>query len=148
IPVNIIQSVMATGPCSLIEFGEKIQAVITFKEQPQAQLLIDANKRIHNILKKQNLSEKLTINPALCSELEEIKLLGILRDNKDNVIKLVKDRDYTGSLMILASLKEPVDEFFNAVLVMDNNPAVRDNRLAILSELRELFLLTADFSHL
>ena len=114
----------------------------------EAESLAAANKRIGNILKKAALEKTGNVNRKLLTENNEISLFEALTTASDNVRPMVEKRQYTEALAALASLRGPVDKFFDDVMVMADDERVRNNRLALLSELRALFLEIADISRL
>ena len=123
-----------------------MKAVTHFRSLEEAQALAAANKRVSNILSKSE--EKLADN-VLASVLktpEEVKLATHVVVLQDKLAPMFAERNYQEALVELASLRDIVDEFFANVMVMDEDQAVRINRLTLLSQLRELFLKVADIS--
>ncbi len=147
-PIERFDAVAATRPVTLPDFGRRLDAVNAFVELDEAESLAAANKRIANILKKVDAPAAATVDEALLGEAAEKDLYGHLKSATDTVAPLMADGDYAESLKSLAGLKEPVDRFFDDVMVMADDDAVRDNRIALLSELRRLFLGVADLSRL
>ena len=143
------QSVFALRPSRPLDFHRRIQAVHTFAQMPEAQSLAAANKRVANILSKQDSA---AVPPALSESLlqqsAEKALYAAIIDKESEVVPYVKQGDYQKSLTLLAELKPAIDGFFDEVLVMAEDKAVRDNRLALLAKLQALFLNLADISHL
>lgn len=141
---DIFASVAARKPTQLLDFNSRIKAVQNFKNLPEAEALAAANKRVSNILKKQNGNDISTwkINNKLFDHDAERNLAQLIEQKK----KTLKKSGYTDALNELASLQKPVDHFFDEVLVMDENIEKRNNRLALLSSLRNLFLQIADIS--
>jgi glycyl-tRNA synthetase beta chain len=141
-------AVLARQPESLVDFERRLGAVQAFIELEPAASLAAANKRVANILKKaeQNgetaVKEKLLVDPA------ELALWKELGAAKKAVAPMLEAREYTGALTALAGLRETVDQFFDDVMVMAEDKATRKNRLALLAEMRALFLDVADISRL
>ena len=115
---------------------------------PEAASLAAANKRIQNILRQVDHAVAPQVKDDLFRENAEWDLAAKLVGLKPRVQSMLKGGDYTGALTALAGLREPVDTFFEQVKVMDDDDAVRDNRLALLNDIHELFSATADISML
>lgn len=141
---DIFSAVAARKPTQLLDFNLRIKAVENFKNLPEADALAAANKRVSNILKKQNEDDvsNWKVNNKLFDHDAEKKLAELIDQKK----KILEKTGYTDALNELASLQKPVDSFFDEVLVMDENIEKRNNRLALLSNLRNLFLQIADIS--
>ena len=141
-------AVLARNPASLVDFSRRLAAVQAFIALEPAASLAAANKRIANILKKAEgqggdaVKEKLLTDPA------EIALAKALESARERVAPMLEAREYADVLTALAELREPVDHFFDDVMVMADDKATRNNRLSLLSELRALFLDVADISRL
>ncbi|WP_374357548.1 glycine--tRNA ligase subunit beta [Chitinimonas sp.] len=149
-PAADIDAVLADAPSQFDEIGRKLAAVAQFKALPEAAALAAANKRIRNILKK-NVAEGETlpaINPALLVEAAERDLHAALAALQAPVEAAFKAHDYTAALKQLAGLRAPVDAFFDSVMVMADDLAVRGNRLALLAALSSLMNQVADISML
>ncbi len=146
--VETFESVMIRQPASLVDFDRRLAAVQTFARLEQAQSLAAANKRIANILRKADESGNLNVNEKLLREDAELALFNALLNARQKVEPLLALRSYAEVLNELADLRDPVDKFFDGVLVMVDDDALRNNRLALLSELRSLFLNVADISRL
>ncbi len=141
-------AVMARQPASLVDFELRLQAVQAFLELDEAQSLAAANKRIANILRQADVTETSDIDEKLLEQGAERTLYDALVTAEATVRPLLDERDYTRSLRELAALRQPVDSFFDDVMVMADDDAVRSNRLALLAGLRTLFLDVADISRL
>lgn len=138
---------MVGRPTSLVDFDRRIQAVVAFKKLPEAEALAAANKRVSNILKKQKtktLPQKIH-RKYLDIEAETI-LADLLDEQTEKMDAFYEAHDYTGALTSLACLKEPIDTFFEKVMVMDEDNNKRQNRLALLATIQRLFSRTADIS--
>lgn len=147
IPVGVFDAVLSTNTTNLLDFNKRIKAVLEFQKLPEAEALAAANKRVGNILKKQNkLSIPKSINAKHLSEPAEETLAALLKEQASKVAEFYDKQDYTKALTTLACLKEPIDDFFDNVMVMDKDEKKRNNRLALLARLRELFSKTADIS--
>jgi len=141
-------AVMARQPTSLVDFERRLQAVQTFLRLDEAQSLAAANKRIANILRQAGRTEAAEIKQKLLEDGAEASLYKALTTASDTVRPLLNDRRYTEALQELATLRAPVDRFFDDVMVMVDDEATKNNRLALLGELRALFLDVADISRL
>ena len=141
-------AVMVRQPSSLLDFDRRLAAVQTFARLEQAASLAAANKRIANILRQANDPVGLQINKKLLKDDAEIALFKTLQAAREKLDPLLAVRRYADALNELASLRDPVDRFFDEVMVMADDVAVKDNRLALLGELRALFLQIADISRL
>jgi glycyl-tRNA synthetase beta chain len=133
---------------SLSDFDERLKAVAAFAKLGAAASLAAANKRTANILRQgeDNFAGKLDTD--LLTDAAEKALYEALNSAEQSIRPLLEKRAYTDALMELSSLREPVDTFFDEVMVMTDDEALRQNRLALLSELRALFLNIADVSRL
>jgi len=147
ISAEIFLSVSARRPTKPVDFDQRVKAVNAFAKLAQASALSAANKRVSNILAKQNadLSNK-SVNVDLLSETSEIELAKQLDILSSKVTPLFDQGNYEAALSELASLQQPVDQFFTDVMVMVDDEAVKTNRLVLLSQLREMFLRVADIS--
>lgn len=147
VPVEIYESVAATATTNLLDFDQRIQAVMAFRELPEAEALAAANKRVSNILKKQNhLDIPGKINAKYLEDPAEEKLAQLIESQQTTVTDLYTQKNYKEALSSLACLKDPIDQFFDDVMVMDKDDKKRNNRLALLATLRKLFSQTADIS--
>jgi len=142
------EAVRACRPAQPIDFAKRIEAVQQFSQMPSAESLSAANKRIANILKKNTNTLPETVNPALFEEAAEKMLWSELDALRETVNAHVAKRDYVAAIGDLASIRESVDAFFDDVMVMAEDPAVRQNRLALLNQIYQLFLQVADVSRL
>jgi glycyl-tRNA synthetase beta chain len=146
IRADVFESVLVTRPTRPLDFEQRLQAVNDFLALPQAEALAAANKRIGNILKKVEGSLPTTINDTLLAEPAEKELALRVQHLEAELAPLFASADYTAALGKLAHLREAVDAFFDGVMVMAEDAALRDNRLALLGRLRALFLRVADIS--
>ncbi len=145
---DTFEAVLDCRPTRPLDFDQRVRAVGAFRELPEAASLAAANKRIRNILRKVETVLPFEVRPDLLVEEAEQTLAGRLVELSSEVIPLMEAGLYGDALNRLAGLREPVDAFFDRVLVMAEDPASRDNRLALLNELGSLFLRVADFSRL
>ena len=146
IPVDLFEAVAATAPDSIADFDRRIQAVVAFRSLAEAEALAAANKRIRNILKKSEQPVATAIDPALFELPQEQTLYEVIGQKRGEITPLMAEYAYEQVLKSLATLRDPVDQFFDQVMVMSEDPAVRSNRLALLNQLSELFLGVADIS--
>ncbi len=146
--VETFDAVMAREPESLLDFDRRLAAVQTFARLEQAESLSAANKRIANILRKAGNPAGLKIKKKLLQHEAEQALFNALENAREKVAPMIKVRSYAEALNTLADLKDPVDHFFDEVMVMADDEAVKNNRLALLGDIRALFLDVADISRL
>ena len=130
------------------DFDARLKALSAFLELPEAASLTAANKRIANILRKTEVAAGATVNVELLREPAEVKLYDAMHALRESVAGATARREYTAALGQLAQLRPAVDGFFDAVMVMDEDASLRANRLALLSQLREMFGGVADLSRL
>lgn len=147
---EICDAVIASRPRSPVDFDDRVRALIGFLALPEAVSLTAANKRIANLLKKSagGTVAETRIDAALLQPGAEHALFDALQKVTHSVPGLIAAREYSAALTALAALRAPVDAFFDGVMVMDNDAALRANRLAMLATLRELFAGIADLSRL
>ena len=148
VSVDTIQAVQAINPHMPLDFDQRIRAVQTFSELSQASKLADSNKRVANILAKSEVSVADVVNEALLTEPGEQSLYSSVRQAQTAVKPLLEQADYTQVLQTLASLDEPLSQFFESVMVNSEDEALKNNRLALLKQARALFLTVADISEL
>ena len=141
-------AVLVRQPTSLVDFDRRLGAVQAFVSHESASSLAAANKRIANILKKAGELDGAAVKEKLLEDDAEKALWSALADMRATVQPMLDERDYTAALDELATLRGVVDNFFDDVMVMDDDTSVRNNRLALLTELRALFLGVADISRL
>ncbi|WP_406867925.1 glycine--tRNA ligase subunit beta [Paraburkholderia fungorum] len=143
-----IDAVLALNPTRLDDIVARLDAVREFAALPEAASLAAANKRISNILKKSEGSVTGGVLVTLLTEAAEKALHAQLEQVAPRVQSQLAARDYTGALTALAALREPVDTFFNDVMVNAEDPALRANRLALLGALHQQMNCVADISRL
>ncbi|MFI5322260.1 MAG: glycine--tRNA ligase subunit beta [Thermodesulfobacteriota bacterium] len=144
-PQDVVEAVISAGFDDPVEAKRKIEALSEFRKAPGFDSLGIAFKRVVNIVKgqpKDGVKESLLVEPV------EKELFLSFTETREKVGRKIIDRNYSESLSIMKELKEPVDKFFDNVLVMDENLELRRNRLSMLREIRELFFKIADFSKL
>ena len=145
IAVDVIQAVLARRPTRPADFDARVRAVSHFRTLDSAEALAAANKRVSNILAKADAAIG-EINLTACVEPAEKALAEAVLALRTEVQPLIAQGDYTAVLDKLANLRTPVDNFFDNVMVNTEDPALRQNRLAILNTLQGLFLQVADIS--
>ncbi|HEU0276510.1 MAG TPA: glycine--tRNA ligase subunit beta [Rhodanobacteraceae bacterium] len=146
------EAVAAVHPASLLDFDRRLRAVAVFARQPEAEKLAAANKRVANILRKEGINVAVAArrepDAALLHEPAEQALARALEsaqaDNAPRLAGAVGERDYAGALARLARLQAPVDAFFDAVMVMAEDPALRAARIALLARVKARFDAVAD----
>jgi glycyl-tRNA synthetase beta chain len=145
---DVFEAVLARRPASLVDFHQRIAAVLEFQRLDAAAALAAANKRIANILRQAEGGVAPEVDAAALQADAERALHDRIQALEGEVLPLVAKRRYQEALVALAGLREVVDRFFDEVLVMDPDPTVRGNRLALLGRLRSLFIAIADVSKL
>ncbi|SJN16201.1 glycine--tRNA ligase subunit beta [Psychrobacter sp. JB385] len=148
VSVDTIQAVQAINPHMPLDFDQRIRAVQAFSTLSQASMLADSNKRVANILAKSEVSVADTVDETLLSEPAEQNLYANVKQAQTRVQPLLEQADYTQVLQTLASLDEPLTQFFDNVMVNSDDAALKNNRLALLKQVRALFLTVADISEL
>lgn len=148
-PVETFRAVRMAGCSHPLDFDRRLRAVQTFMARQEAEALAAANKRVSNILAKaeaQNETSEVSTN--LLQEAEEKALFAAIEAIGSKNTELLKDGDYSAALSSLATLRAPVDAFFDKVMVNAEDPSLKENRLALLSQLRREFMAIADISQL
>ena len=146
IAVDVIQAVLAKKPSAPLDFDKRIKAVSYFGELPEAETLAAANKRVGNILAKFDGQLYGSFKTELASEQAEKDLAEIFQKISVNVEPLMCEKNYQAALTELAQLKTPIDTFFDSVMVMSDDEAIKINRLTLLNEIRNSFFAIADIS--
>ncbi|MBV7563042.1 glycine--tRNA ligase subunit beta [Pseudomonas sp. sia0905] len=146
VDVSVYQAVRAVNPMSPLDFDQRVQAVQAFRKLPEADALAAANKRVSNLLSKADGQVASSIEAHYFDTPAEFTLNAAIQKADNAVQPLAQSRQYREALAQLASLRAPVDAFFEAVLVNAEDPKVRANRYALLARLRGLFLGVADIS--
>jgi glycyl-tRNA synthetase beta chain len=141
-----INSVLQRRPSRPLDFDARLMAVRNFSLLAEAESLAAANKRIRNILRKSAPHSATTVDQALLAEPAEQALYRHVQQLAGEVEPLFAAGDYSRALSRLATLRPAVDDFFDNVMVMDEDERLRNNRLALLDTLSALFLRTADLS--
>ena len=147
---DMFEAVRARRPSSLVDFRQRLDAVAEFIKLDSAVSLSAANKRTANILRQAGIDggSDIALDSNLLTDDAERVLYHAMQSARKDVAPLVAKRAYGASMRRLAELRVPVDAFFDDVMVMTDDEAQRNNRLALLSELRTLFLDVADISRL
>jgi glycyl-tRNA synthetase beta chain len=145
--IDEIEAVVGQNPTRIDLVVPRLKAVQAFRALPEAEALASANKRIRNILKKATVSQT-QADPALLTEGAERNLHSATARLLPAVRSLVDNEDYTEALRVLAGVRKEVDTFFDEVMVMTDEPLVRNNRLALLAQLEALMNQVADLSRL
>ena len=143
---DTIQAVASRRPTQPLDFVARVQAVEQFRAHDAAEALFAANKRVANILAKNKIESGSSVNTNLLTEPAEKALFDDLSNLQSALLASARKRQYTKSLEQLASLRQTIDAFFDNVMVMAEDEAVKQNRLALLSILRTQFLSIADIS--
>lgn len=149
IPTVVFQAVRAKGITQPLDINKRVQAVYAFSKLDSAEALAAANKRVSNILAKNDaFIDAPQINEALLQEDAEKALAKALSEKANEATPLFEQGLYAEYLTSLTSLRDSIDAFFDNVMVMADDEAVKQNRLALLNQLRNVFLKVADVSQL
>ena len=146
---TVVDSVLSTGFSNINESYNKIKAVEKFSKQKEFEELAVTFKRVVNIAKEK---PKAKLNAKLFKDSSEKTLYKAFSEitKKTGTYfkqgKITKDADYVKALNLIKTLKKPVDDFFDSVMVMDKDEKIKNNRLALLGEIKELFFQISDFS--
>ena len=145
---EMFDAVLATKPGSPLDFDARLKALRAFLDLPEATSLAAANKRIANILRKAGEIQHGEVAVETLKDPAEIRLFDAMSSLRGAVVTALAQREYANALGRLAQLRPPVDAFFEQVMVMDEDPRLRRNRLALLAQLHGLFIGIADLSRL
>ncbi len=146
IHVDVVRAVLAVETRQLHDIDLRIKALAAFAETDTAQQLAAANKRVANILAKSDEQDIAPPDSSLFQEPAEHALLNAVTQAGQALTPLIAERDYRAALEQLATLRAPVDDFFESVMVNAENPAERVNRLRLLGTLRSSFTQLADLA--
>ena len=141
--VSAVESLNITLP---VDFDKRLSAVKSFALKPESESLSATNKRVANILAKNDAGEAGSMDESLATEPAEKKLLSVLNDVGQNIPALCASGDYVAALEQLTAFTAPLEDFFDQVMVMVEDEAVKNNRIALLAAVRKLFLSVADIS--
>ncbi len=144
-PQDIVAAVLANNPSRLNDVEAKLQAVAAFKALPEAAALAAANKRVQNLLKKAD-AELSTVNESLLQQDEEKALFAAARGLQPKIAAAVAQGDFQTALTELAAIKPQVDAFFDGVMVMADDAAIKQNRLNLLNQLAGQMNAVADIA--
>jgi glycyl-tRNA synthetase beta chain len=146
IEVDVIQAVLARRPTKPVDFDRRVKAVSHFRTLDAAEALAAANKRVANILAKNDITSEGNVDKELLTDDAEKVLAAQVEKFATELAPLYESGNYQEALSQLAGIRESVDNFFDNVMVMADDEAVKQNRLALLSQLSGLFLSIADIS--
>lgn len=151
ISVDVFEAVSVVRPTRPYDFDQRVRAVNAFRQLEGAESLAAANKRAANILRQAiegGLTIAVTVDASLLQEAAEKALAERIASVSEAVKPALEKLDYTSALQQMAALREPVDTFFDDVMVMADDEQVKLNRLALLNSLHHLFMQVADVSQL
>jgi glycyl-tRNA synthetase beta chain len=148
VAAELFDAVAALRPVQPLDFQQRLLACRAFVQLPEAEALAGANKRIRNILRRAGTEVPGAVDAAVLQEPAEKALHRAVEAAAAEVEPLLAQHHYEAALTRLAQLRQPVDQFFDQVMVMADDPRLRDNRLALLQRLEGLFLRIADISRL
>jgi glycyl-tRNA synthetase beta chain len=146
--LDVFNAVMACRPTRPLDFDRRVRAVQVFRQLPEAESLTGANKRIANILKQASSAAARNVEEKLLRDSAERDLYEQLKISSRESDPLFAAGRYEQALTRLVGLRQPIDRFFDEVLVMADDETIRNNRIALLNQLSRLFLRTADLSRL
>jgi glycyl-tRNA synthetase beta chain len=146
--LQTIDAVFAVFDGNLVDAKKRLQAVQYFLQLPEAATLAAANKRIGNILRKAAFTEEIQVLEGMLHLDAEKSLYDAIQHLEPVIVTHFAHKHYEEALMALASLKKPIDDFFDQVLVMDENSEIRHNRLALLQRLYRLMNHIADLGRI
>lgn len=150
-PTDVVNAVLATEVTEIPSIKGRVDALKTLRDQPDFEPLAMGFKRVVNILKKQAEDidlDTLTVDPALFQDPEEKALFDAHSEAAARVEAALHDQKWSTACGALIALKTPVDAFFDTVMVMADDEALRNNRIALLASLKELFFRVADLSQI
>lgn len=142
---DVVDAVIATGFDDLVDARSRLTALSLFRSAPDFEPLSSAFKRVGNIIKGGTYT---AVDPSLFEELAENELYQAFQDVKKTVSQSIDAGDWMEVLTGVATLRVPVDNFFDKVMVMAENEKVKTNRLALLTEIAGIFRIVADFSRI
>lgn len=148
---DLVDAVLAADKDDVLSARDRVRALFELRDEPDFEPLAAGFKRVVNILKKQAeayAGQALKADPDIFTEAQETQLYQDYLAARETTAQALKDRDWSRAFKALIALKKPVDDFFDHVMVMSDDQALRQNRIALLAELRELFLQVADISHI
>jgi len=145
---EMIDAVLAGRPHSPVDAEMRLQALKEFSHLAEAPVLTAINKRIANILRKAQFENPVSVDVASLTENAESNLYRVLTEVSSAVLVATAARHYSESLRLLIGLRSAVDDFFEHVMVMDENQVKRNNRLALLRDVQLLLGGVADLSRL
>jgi len=148
VTTEMFDAVLDMRPVSPLDFDARLRALLAFLALPEAASLAAANKRIANILRKAGEQSVLRVDASLLSDPAERQLATAVDELRQEIEGTIAGRRYGDAMRRLATLRPAVDAFFDHVMVMTDDPAVRANRLALLAALQRLFQHTANLSRL
>ncbi|MDQ4146496.1 MAG: glycine--tRNA ligase subunit beta, partial [Pseudomonadota bacterium] len=146
--LDVFNAVMACRPTRPLDFDRRVRAVQAFRQLPEAESLTGANKRIANILKQAGSAAAWNVEEKLLRDSAERDLYEHLTISSLESDPMFAAGRYEQALTRLVGLRQPIDRFFDEVLVMADDETIRNNRIALLNQLSRLFLRTADLSRL
>ncbi len=143
VPLGAVEAVVSVDFDDVVDCRKRIKALVAISEQSAFPLLAGSFKRVNNIIKDHS---RTTVVPELLAEPGEKNLFAALEEVKKEVGPLVAEKEYEQALHAILRMKEPVDTFFDDVMVMVEDEKIRENRLSLLARIAKLFLSVGDFS--
>jgi glycyl-tRNA synthetase beta chain len=146
---DLIDAVLTEGADNLLLIARRVEALVVFLNTEDGKNLLAGTKRAANILsaeEKKGTPISPVVDAALFTQEEERELSAAVNQAASQAAQAIQDEDFSGAMIALSALREPVDSFFEKVLVNDDNPGIRANRLALLAQIRTATNTVADFS--
>ncbi|QLE78658.1 glycine--tRNA ligase subunit beta [Francisella sp. Scap27] len=151
VATDIFESISTTNYESIKDFDARVKAVVKFSQSDKAKSLIASNKRVANILNKNAKGSSVEFNREAsknAGNAYELALVDSLDEIEKDFEKYLNNREYTYALELLSTIEKVISEFFDNVMVMDEDLQVRNNRIALLAKIRKMFASIADISKL
>lgn len=148
VSIEPVRSVLKLGLDDVTDIVARVEAVTEFMKLDASRALASANKRVSNLMEKSADALNTDVDPNLFEKDVEKQLATTIDRVTAEIEPLLANKDYGGALLVMAELREPVDQVFDQVMIMAENKTVRANRLALLAKLRSMFLQVADISEL
>ena len=145
-PFDVTEAVLSISFDELLDVQGRVDALKKARQWKDFESIVIGFKRAMNILK--GLASAMEINPSLFSEPVEKNLYQSFLKARENISRFLSQKDHETALLEMTQMKKPIDDFFDGVMVMVEDEAIRNNRLALLDEIGKLFLRIADFSKL
>lgn len=148
VPGPVVEAVLAVRPNQPADIRQRIDAVMSFRQLPESEALASANKRIANILRKSGGGSDVSFSRALLQDPAELALADKIESIRENAEQIGNSGDHAAYLQLLAQLNDPINTFFDDVMVICDEPKLRANRISLLNRTHDLFTRVADIARL